>query len=132
MAVYASAAILNTKKNSDRIDGSGIAVQWNGVVGGGFIVYVQAKLMCTQAPICKCAITCTITHVRNCSISYSFRKNCIFSKFPKYKKQQQTYIQNEYVHTQLYTCKTSPFPFYGLLGGILLRTECNTHKQLWL
>ena len=32
--------------------------------------------MCTQAPICKCAITCTIAHVRDCSISYAFRNSC--------------------------------------------------------
>ena len=50
------------------------------------IEYVQAKLIGTQAIICKCAITCTITLVRNCSISYAFRNNYIFSKFPKSNK----------------------------------------------
>ena len=51
-----------------------------------YIEYVQAKLIGTQATICKCAITCTITVVRNCSISYAFTNNCIFSKVPKYNK----------------------------------------------
>ena len=91
--------------------------------------------MCTQAPICKYAITCTITHVRNSSISsisYAFRNNYILKVSKVQKNKQQTYLQSEYVHIRLYTCKTSPSPFYGLLGGILLRTEFNSHKQLRL
>ena len=68
------------------------------------IVYVQAKFMLTQ-PVCKCAIICTSTHVRNCSISYVFRNNSKFSKFPKYKITKRIYKVNMYTHDWIHVKK---------------------------
>ena len=68
------------------------------------IEYLLAKLMSTHAPICKCAITCTITHVRMCEIVQLVTHSGITANSQSFQStNNQTYIQSEYVHTRLYT-----------------------------